>query len=61
MMWDGVEIRVCGGDFGGIGEEEQFGEKISSQIATQISALPPYLIQSMRSNQRTQVSYENKI
>jgi len=26
-MWDGREIRVCGEDFGGIGEEEGFGEK----------------------------------
>jgi len=28
MVWDGGEIRACGGDFSGTGEEHEFGERI---------------------------------
>ena len=28
LMWNRGEIRVCGGDFGEIGEDQEFGEKI---------------------------------
>jgi len=27
-MWNGGKIWVCGKDFGGIGEEQRFGERI---------------------------------
>ena len=41
MMWDGGEIRVCGGDFIELGKNSGIGDWIWSRIAARILALPP--------------------
>ena len=51
LMWDGGDFRVCGGDFGGVEEEQESGDWIWSQIATRILASPLGSILSMGSKQ----------